>query len=647
MNTFTLVRAYCFSLYAASAFSVFSALVCATALPIVVFAQSDAQSDVAHRSSSLPTWFRPAERDVIALPAQPTSKAGASLTGKDWRTSIDAAWGAGASSGTSSDEQQKTFQAAWQQLDQQFACFNNFPLNWDSLKTSYQREIAAGVSRGRFAAMMNHLALALRESHTFIGDAVVNYRTKLLPGTPLMVAGAWGDMGHFGAGLTPLPDSSLLVYSVAPNHPLGLKRGDVVWGYNIDGKPVAWKQLYRELLAAQLPLTGWWWGSSASAFAHSWLVSAGMNWHLFENIIIVKQSTGDTVTLSTAPLAAATLKHRATEQMPVDGVSFPLGFDNNTVSFGIINGSRIGYIYVWGWTDDAQQAFYNAVATLQNRTDGLILDFRTNYGGNTLTSNAGLELLFGSTTETVAFARRASTTNRFEMTNAIPSRVYAVPSNGRGYTKPIAVLVGPGCVSAGDQVALRMKLHPRARTFGKATSGAFNGYADMNLPTSNFDGRFAGTESYLATSEAQQSPKVQYLTRSEFPVDEAVWLTREGVMAGRDDVVDAALRWITRTNAGLTNILPADDPKYSELLQAAPNPASERTTLHFQVSSPSHVTLTLFDAMGRAVRTLADAPFSTGIHLATVETTDLPAGLYSCRLQLGSIVVAKSLLVTK
>lgn len=566
------------------------------------------------------------------------------MAAKDWRAAIDAAWEASVASGMSSIEQQQTFQAAWTQLDQQFACFNNFSLNWDSLKTALQRELTAGVSRGRFAAMMNHLALALRESHTFIGDEMVNYRTKLLPGTPLMVAGAWGDMGHFGAGLTPLPDSSLLVYSVAPHHPLGLQRGDIVWGYQIDGKPVAWKQLYRELLAAQLPLTGWWWGSSASAFTHSWLMSAGMNWHLFEKMIVVKHSTGDTLTLAAAPLAAATLRHRATEQIPMDGVPFPGGFDANTVSFGILNGSRIGYIYVWGWTDDAQQAFYNAVAALHSRTDGLILDFRTNYGGSTLTSNAGLELLFGSTTETVAFARRASTVNRFDMITAIPTSVYAVPSNGRGYTKPIAVLVGPGCVSAGDQVALRMTFHPHARTFGKATSGAFNGYADMTMPNTNFFGRFAGAESYLANS---RNPQPQYLTRSEFPVDEAVWLTRAGVASGRDDVVDAALRWIHRANSGLTSILPADDPQYSNLLQASPNPASERTTLRFQVPLPSRVTLTLFDAMGRAVQTLADAQYSTGVYVVDAETSSLPAGLYSCRLQTGSMVVAKSLVVTK
>ena len=117
---------------------------------------------------------------------------------------------------------------------------------------------------------MNHAALALRESHTVANDLTVN-SSQLLPGVPLFVVGGWGDNRHFRAGLTPLPDSSLLVYKAAPAHPLGLVAGDIVLGYG----GVPWKRLYRELLAARLPLTGWWWGSSESSWTHSMLMSAG------------------------------------------------------------------------------------------------------------------------------------------------------------------------------------------------------------------------------------------------------------------------------------------------------------------------------------------------------------------------------------
>jgi len=40
----------------------------------------------------------------------------------------------------------------------------------------------------------------------------------------------------------------------------------------------------------------------------------------------------------------------------------------------------------------------------------------------------------------------------------------------------------------------------------------------------------------------------EFLTHDPFPVDEEVWLTPDDVAAGRDTVVEAALRWIDRVN---------------------------------------------------------------------------------------------------
>ena len=91
---------------------------------------------------------------------------------------------------------------------------------------------------------MNHLALLLQESHTFFCDSLVNLGTLPKPGVPLSYVGGWGNNSHFGAGLTPLADSILLVYQVVPNHPLNLETGDAVLGY--DGIP--WKKLYKEII---------------------------------------------------------------------------------------------------------------------------------------------------------------------------------------------------------------------------------------------------------------------------------------------------------------------------------------------------------------------------------------------------------------
>jgi hypothetical protein len=102
-------------------------------------------------------------------------KAPGHYSASDWRAAIDTAWG----TGLPTADELNIFNAFWNTVDQDFACFQDLDVNWDSLGTVYQTEIASGVSRGRFAAIMNHLSLALRESHTCCEDKTVRRLGKL------------------------------------------------------------------------------------------------------------------------------------------------------------------------------------------------------------------------------------------------------------------------------------------------------------------------------------------------------------------------------------------------------------------------------------------------------------------------------------
>jgi hypothetical protein len=451
------------------------------------------------------------------------------------------------------------FNTFWSKIDQRFACFQGIDVDWAALRASGVAEISAGVSRGRFAAIMNHLALALRESHTSIVDPGVNY-SYLGPGVPLFVVGGWGNNQYFGAGLTPLPDGSLLVYQAMPNHPLGLVPGDIVLGYG----GVPWKQLYPELLAAQLPLAGWWWGSSESSWTHSMLMSAGLNWHLFDTIDVVKHATGETVHLSVAPLATT---YRGpldcTEQLPVPGVPMPdYQGSNDTVSWGIVEGTQVGYVYVRAWVGDAGNQFYEAVQTLltQHQTTGLIFDFRTNYGGNMFLAYPALSLLFSQQTFTINFAQRCSQTDHLAMCSFSNPFGYAINGTAPAdYDRPIAVLVGPGALSAGDQVANLFSFHPQARFFGESTSTAFNGPVGIQLPIAGWSSRFAQSDAYRLTDPTD------LLTHDELHVDEPVWLTPDDVARGKDTVVAAALHWI------LPNDAPVCDAVHATMIDGPPN----------------------------------------------------------------------------
>jgi hypothetical protein len=278
---------------------------------------------------------------------------------------------------------------------------------------------------------------------------------------------------------------------------------------------------------------------------HALLNAAGENWHLFDTIDIVKYSTGDTVHLPTSLLAGDTMHLFATEQMGIPGVSMPSPDSNPSVTFGVVSGRLIGYIYGWRWwTATVSTEFYSAINALLRipTLKGVIIDFRYNEGGGFFPSTPGLQLLFKDSTPTICFSYRNNPSNHYSMTIYDPGDDNVIPGNGIGYDKPIAVLVGPAAVSAGDHVAYRMTFHPRVRTFGKSISATFN------APT----GLYPDTTWRCQYAEGEASPvsdPTYYLSHRELPVDVPVWHTRDAVARGEDTVVTAAMAWIDSTAA--------------------------------------------------------------------------------------------------
>jgi len=75
-------------------------------------------------------------------------------------------------------------------------------------------------------------------------------------------------------------------------------------------------------------------------------------------------------------------------------------------------------------------------------------------------------------------------------------------------------------------------------------------------------------------------------------------------------------------------------PLVTGLAAPFPNPTVGAATLAYSLAEPAEVTLTLFDALGRRVRTLAEGPQPAGAHEVTLEA-DLPAGTYVVRFEAG------------
>jgi len=614
--------------------TIFFILLSLLTCPTCLLAQSKSDSDFPF----IKLLDRALTKSEIFIPP-PIQKIPGHYSRADWQALIDSVWGPG----LPTSQKLEIFDTAWDTINAKYGAFQNIDVNIDSLRDLYRPEIENGVSRGS-AGIMSHFALAMKECHTVILDVPVSWGTPITPGIPLFVIGPWYNNGRFGASLTPLPDSSLLVYRSLDNHQLGIVEGDIVLGY--DGIP--WKQLYKELLTAQLPISlNWVWGSNDKSINHCILSSAGLNWHLFDTIDILKYESGDTLHLPTSLLNNQSGTIWGNEQLDVPGVEWPKILEDDYVSWGIVEGTQIGYIYVTAWTYDPiyqiSQQFYDAIDSLMhhNETNGIIIDFRLNYGGGG-TSNQGFSLLFNSTFNTLSFdVRCGDPNNHFRMCphpflNQYVFRISGNPNNY--YDKPIAVLTGPGTVSAGDVESIRLKYHPRVEFFGKSSSGAFSSssYPDLG----NADWFF-----YLSTGNAYFISNHQYLAHTELDMFKEVWLTQQGVVNGKDDVVEAAIEWINNSTSVSEN---SNELVLNyHLSNNYPNPFNPSTTISYQIPKLSFVSLKVFDVLGNEVATLVNEEKPVGSYEIEFIGKGLTSGIYFYQLKAGKFTQTKKMVILR
>ncbi len=620
-------------------------LLCIVAFCFIPIMQSSAQEQFPKHAST-PSLSGQSLSDRAARYKIPGKKV-SQYTAQDWGAWIDSTWGPG----QGATAQLNIFDTFWDAIDEQWAGFPNCPYNWDSLRAVYRPQIGSGLSRGRFYALMSRMWLGLCEDHSVIDDRQIersfgypsfHYRS----GVPLILIGT--RLGNLlGAAVTPLPDSTNLVYRAATGNPLGLVPGDLVLGY----EGVAWKRLYRQLLDAGVPVSApigapySWSGSSPESMTHLFLMSVGLNWGMFDTIDIVKFSTGDTLHLPTALLDTTVQTVWPSDQVSVPGVPMPdAPLVSTAVSWGVVQGTNIGYIYVWDWyTSSTPQLFSNAIYDLRynHNVEGLMIDFRLNWGGYAQYANGGLSQLFGfDPTSNMSVALRSSPTDRMSFSFSPATWLQFTPSTDP-FDRPIAMLIGPGCQSAGDWNAFRMRFHPPMfRSFGKPTNGGFHAgtYAGQSFSDAWF---------YEFPRDVMYSnvPGEGFLTHKGVKPDEEVWLTRDGVANGKDDVVERALAWIkskTDVTEEKTQL-----PNSFTLSQNYPNPFNPSTTIRYALPQRSHVTLKIFDLFGRELATLVNETKDAGNYSVQWNASTLSSGVYFYRLQARSFSATKKLILIR
>ncbi|RJP73436.1 MAG: T9SS C-terminal target domain-containing protein [Candidatus Zixiibacteriota bacterium] len=105
--------------------------------------------------------------------------------------------------------------------------------------------------------------------------------------------------------------------------------------------------------------------------------------------------------------------------------------------------------------------------------------------------------------------------------------------------------------------------------------------------------------------------------------------------SGWDDPVPAA------------SATPAYIPQTATLLLNHPNPFNPETAIGYQLPTPGHVSLRVYDTAGREVATLVNGWREAGRQEVTFDGSGLPSGMYFARLSLGDFTQTQKLVLLK
>jgi hypothetical protein len=83
------------------------------------------------------------------------------------------------------------------------------------------------------------------------------------------------------------------------------------------------------------------------------------------------------------------------------------------------------------------------------------------------------------------------------------------------------------------------------------------------------------------------------------------------------------------------------------LSQNFPNPSSGKTSFSFVVLEEGHVSLKLFDILGREVKNLINTNLQKGSYIFTYNLKDLPSNIYIYQINLNNRLIAKKMILNK
>ena len=100
-------------------------------------------------------------------------------------------------------------------------------------------------------------------------------------------------------------------------------------------------------------------------------------------------------------------------------------------------------------------------------------------------------------------------------------------------------------------------------------------------------------------------------------------------------------------NVTATAVRVANAPLRFGLSANYPNPFNPTTAISYELSVVSHVSLKVYDVLGREVATLTNSRLNAGSYTVTFNARDLASGIYFYRLVAGGLIITKKMVLMK
>ncbi len=191
-------------------------------------------------------------------------------------------------------------------------------------------------------------------------------------------------------------------------------------------------------------------------------------------------------------------------------------------------------------------------------------------------------------------------------------------------------------------------------------ANGFNRYisdvkSSFNLPepgkswTFKFISKSEGTLSLSWNDIIQQVPEV---TRNNYSFK----LTGQGISGFINMLtqfnhvtnIQANTYYTFTINSTVTNVEDNNSQVYTfKLDQNYPNPFNPSTNINFQIDKPSEVKIVVYNSLGEKVRTLLNEFKSAGTYHVTFNASNLPSGVYFCRLTSGEKISIQKMTLLK